>query len=56
MGRQASLVTKYFISTFPNGAAFCTRGLDVESEEHYGAVGQEGSEICVPTRCNGGVQ
>lgn len=53
---MASLLTKYFIATFANGAAFCTRGLDVEGEEHYGAVGQERSEVCVPTCCNGGVQ
>lgn len=53
--RQATLGFE-FITTFPNGAAFCARGLDMESEEHYRAVGQVCNEVTVPTRCNGRVQ
>lgn len=53
---QATLVTQSFITTFANGAAFSTWGLDVESEEHYGAVAQVCYEVTVPTRCNGRVQ
>lgn len=47
---------EYIITTFANGTVVCTWGLDMESEEHYGGVGQICDEVTVPTRCNGRVQ
>lgn len=54
--RQAILVIEKLIKTFANGAGLRARGLDVESEEHYGAVSQVRNEVIVPTCCNGRVQ
>lgn len=42
--------------TFANGAALCSRGLDVEGEEHDGAVRQIRYEVIVPACCDGRVQ
>lgn len=44
------------MSTFADGAALRSRGLDVEGEEHYGAVRQVCDEVIVPTGRNGHIQ
>lgn len=50
------MTSKCVTPTFADGAALCAGGLDVESEEHNGAVGQWHNDVTMATCCNGSIQ